>query len=379
MRAFIVIVAAACAPAADDTGVDTDPPAPTFVEVDVAGPHGVGVVSLELFDETRGTPANGSILASPRRKLVTEVWFPSTEGAVDAPEPGGEVAAGSFPVVLMSHGFLSSRLDLAGLAAHLASHGYVVAAPDFPLSKRTAPGGATVLDVPSQPGDLSFVLDALVAGKGGLSSVVDADRVAAVGLSLGGLTTLLVGLHPEWRDPRIDVLVPIAPASCYVPRRAFDAPTPPTLVVHGTADRIVDYEANALPLYEALDAPRVLAAFAEASHTGFPDATAELFEGTDDPDDVGCGAIGDAPSSGDEGTLDALVDDPGGVLNATCPLPCEGEAGGGVAMRPLRQVALLRASVRAFLDGWLRDDPVGRDFVLRGLALEADVDVTAQP
>lgn len=381
MRAWTGLLwgAWACGAPVDGDEQDTDPPPPSFAEVEADGTYGVGVRSLALVDAARPTPANGVVLASPRRQLPTEVWYPALEGSAQEPEVSASPAEGRFPVVLFSHGFLSSRLDHAGLAAHLASHGYVVAAPDFPLSKRTSPGGATVADVPQQPGDLSFVLDRLLAGDGALAGVIDAEHVAAAGMSLGGLTTLLVGLHPDWRDPRIDVLVPIAAASCYVPRRDFDAPSPPTLVVHGTADRIVDFEANATPLYEALGSPKVLAALRDATHTGFPDATAELFEGVDDPDDVGCNALGESPPDADDGVLAELLDAAGGVLNPTCPAPCSAAPSVDVAMRPSRQVRLLYASVRTFLDGWLLDDPRGRAFVTRGLELEADVDVISSP
>src|SRR5205823_7649068 len=111
------------------------------------------------------------------------------------------------------HGFMDSRNGEAYLARHLASHGYLVAAPDFPLSNGAAPGRATVADVPNQPGDLSFIIDQLLADAT-YGASADGDHIGPSGLSLGGLTTLLATFHPRFRDPRILASLPIAPASC---------------------------------------------------------------------------------------------------------------------------------------------------------------------
>ncbi|MDQ2883487.1 MAG: hypothetical protein M3Y48_20590 [Actinomycetota bacterium] len=48
----------------------------------------------------------------------------------------GPVAAGAYPLVVISHGTGSSRLLYRRLAAHLARHGFIVAMPEHPLSNR---------------------------------------------------------------------------------------------------------------------------------------------------------------------------------------------------------------------------------------------------
>jgi predicted dienelactone hydrolase len=92
--------------------------------------------------------------------LVTEVWYPGSA-------TGALLEDGPLPLVVWSHGYASSRTAQAALGEHLASHGYVVAAPDFPLSTFTAPGGPTVADVASQPGDVRAVIDHLLGLRAG--------------------------------------------------------------------------------------------------------------------------------------------------------------------------------------------------------------------
>ena len=117
-------------------------------------------------------------------------------------------------MVIYSHGFMSSREEAQYLGEYLASHGYVVAAADYPLSGFNAPGPQLAQDVVNQPGDISFILDDLLRRNDSagdtLHNRIDPQRIAAVGLSLGGMTTELVAYHPETSDPRVAAAVSIA-------------------------------------------------------------------------------------------------------------------------------------------------------------------------
>ena len=113
------------------------------------GPWDVERRDLRLVDDSRPTPANGAFPGAPARTLEASLWLPKK-------------ARGARPLVVYSHGFLSQRREGAYLAEHLASHGYLVASVDFPLSNGDAPGGPTVHDVAHQPGDVSFLIDALL-------------------------------------------------------------------------------------------------------------------------------------------------------------------------------------------------------------------------
>ena len=108
--------------------------------IETSGPHRTSITNIALQDRSRPTAANGSFEGSPVRDLPTTVWMP----ADDLGEPA--------PLVVYAHGLTANALDGGYLAEWWASWGYVVAAPDFPLSTTDAPGGPTPADIASQPG-----------------------------------------------------------------------------------------------------------------------------------------------------------------------------------------------------------------------------------
>src|SRR3990172_4593633 len=106
-----------------------------------AGPFPVGVKTVTFVDASRPTPANGTFPGAPQRTLVTEIWYPALAAGRDAPV---DLSGAPYPIVVHSHGFLDNRNGEAYVGQHLASRGFVVAAPDYPLSNGGAPGGATL-------------------------------------------------------------------------------------------------------------------------------------------------------------------------------------------------------------------------------------------
>ncbi len=343
------------------------------------GSLGVGEVQLDLVDTTRETPAHDTYPALPQRALPTTVWYPATDGHALQPEPGAPAADGTFPLVVHSHGFMSGASDHAGLGAFLASHGYVFAAPEFPLSSRNAPGAADPADAINQPADVSFVIDAVLAADGPLAGLVD-DRMAASGMSLGGLSTLAVGLHPTVKDERLDALIAMAPATCSLGDDIFDVPNPPLLIMHGDGDAILPIEDHIPPLFDGLTGPRWLATLANGTHAGFPDASAGLFDGLEHADILGCGQIAGAlPDDAVNPTTDQL-DGVGGVLGTDCALPCLDDSMLVNGMKPTRQVELSYALFRAFLDSRFYGDSEGDLWLEAGIGQqEADVAMSAAP
>ena len=108
---------------------------------------------------------------------------------------------------------MSTRSEAERNAEHLASHGYVVIAADYPLSNFRAPGGPIVTDAVNQPGDVSFLIDTVTgwsADQRPFRGEIDPERIGAAGLSLGGFTTTVATFHPTRRDPRISAAVSIA-------------------------------------------------------------------------------------------------------------------------------------------------------------------------
>ena len=262
-------------------------------EFAAAGTFAAGERTYMFEDTSRSTPPNGSYSGAPSRRLATVVWYPA-QGA------GGKNArldatGAPYPVVLYSHGFSAFNTSEQHLARHLASRGYVVAAPNFPLAFISAPGGPTVDDVASHPGDLSFLLDQLIleSGKanGPLAGAVDPERVGASGLSLGGLTTLLATYHPNLREPRIRAALPMAAPACFFTKRFFRTARVPLLLMHGDSDLLVPYKENAKRVFKRARKPRQLVTLRNGSHTGFT-AFATGFDQTQHFDlAIGCAVI----------------------------------------------------------------------------------------
>ncbi len=278
-----------------------------------AGPSPVGVTTLAIADPRRD------------RRLTVEVWYPAAavpdaepvvygvevagitiarlRSAIGAHRDAAPAAGAPRPVVLLSHGYASGRFQNVGLAELLASHGYVVAAPDhagntmgdmvFGISAEDRARSA--LD---RPQDLSRVLDALTAEAATRVGPVDAGRVAVIGHSYGGRAALAMvgarfdGARQErecaagaegdrrcamvpvfgprgyrYRDPRVKAAVLLTPAGYRFYRDDGVAATDaPTLVVGAREDRTNPFGEFHRPVFEALRSQRHLLELTPAGH-----------------------------------------------------------------------------------------------------------------
>jgi dienelactone hydrolase len=188
---------------------------------------------------------------------------------------------------VFAHGFSATPESYAGLLAHWASAGYVVAAPTFPLSSGTSPCGAVAGDVVNQPQDMSYVITSVLrAAKGAdgpLAGLVDADHIGAAGHSNGGITTYgLVG-NTKLRDDRITAAAILAGTAQKYPKGKYDlAHLPPVLFAHGTDDDLVPYSA-AINGFNAARGPKGLLSITGGDHgsSASPsvyDATTDFFD-----------------------------------------------------------------------------------------------------
>jgi dienelactone hydrolase len=201
---------------------------PDAPELAARGPLQVGVRTLvaehkdqlDILHATAEKP-------NPRynRKLTLEVWYPARladgqrehtvytdvlgSGANDPKRPNtpfqfnGRAArdaapaaahGGRYPLVIVSHGYPGSRLQMSYLTENLASKGYVVVAIDHLESTRADKAGFPSTLLNRRLDDL-FVLDTVAAwakpGSGNfLAGVVDADNTALIGYSMGGYGAL---------------------------------------------------------------------------------------------------------------------------------------------------------------------------------------------
>lgn len=315
------------------------------------GPYKVGKQNFKLVDTSRPTAANGDVPEASERILKTTVWYPARRRSLERLRPGpAPLAEGACPcpLVTYSHGFMSFRSNGAYLAKYLARHGYVVTAANFPLTHFGTAGGPQFRDVLNQPGDVSFLIDTLLAWSDDpdnrFAGQIDRQRIGAVGLSLGGMTTTLLAFHPSLRDARVGAAVSIAGSSAMFDERFFATAAVPFMMIAGDIDAMVNYSSNASQLQER--APRsTLVTLQGGSHTGFSGIAALLLRWFDNPDSIGCWALrrGIDEQMVREEEFDDLITAMGGeaagIRNVEGALPCR-ESSLPHALRPQRQQAL---------------------------------------
>jgi dienelactone hydrolase len=245
------------------------------------GPFAVGVSTLTLVDESRPTDANRTYPGADSRTLVTEVWYPA-EGRTqpveirDAPLDG---SGAPYPLIVFSHGIMENRRQSTFYTAHLASHGYVVISPDYPLSNSAAPGGPRWGDVVNQPGDVSFLIDSFLHFSdepGNLfEGAIDETAIGLTGHSLGGLTTILATFGPL-ADPRVKAALPISPPACLVGSETYKDSHTPLLVMGGSDDQVVSFQ-SIRQAYDAANPPKYLLTLLGGNHMRFADGDMEDF------------------------------------------------------------------------------------------------------
>lgn len=328
------------------------------------GPHGVGSTDFTWVDGSRPTPGHKDFAGASDRSFVATLWYPEGVGGVH-------------PLIVYSHGFMSMRSDGTYVARHLASHGYVVVAADYPATNYWAPGGPNLRDAASQPRDVSFLIDSvltLVEGQRPFEGRVDAERIGVVGLSLGGLTTSLVTFHPRLRDPRIRAAVSIAGPHGLFSDAFFSNVATPYLVIAATEDAMVDYATNAADVPTRVPNGSLLT-IASGSHTGFADIANPLFRFAEHADSFGCGALmenirpqrGKNPFPGIGDESDGIVLDPSGALPcAKSPLPR--------AITPGRQHMMTMLGVTDFFQSVFAVAQKERDAAARHLSVELAAD-----
>ena len=175
-----------------------------------------GLVSDQIFTTEVWYPAADKYRgqeAIDRFKFVAEMPEAFQEARRDA-----EPADGKRSLVMYWHGGYGHRRELAAMCVFLASHGFVVAAPDFPGDHITGVFGSDPAikhksaddSAKARPRQAAEIIERIVISSGPfLSSVVDGTRVGSFGLSLGGFTALAVNSE----SPRLKASVAIAPAS----------------------------------------------------------------------------------------------------------------------------------------------------------------------
>lgn len=323
----------------------------------------VGQTDFVFVDESRPTDENRGFPGKPDRTLPTTIWYPENSDA-------------AHPLIIHSHGIVSSRSEMSYLAEQLASYGYVIAAADYPLTSRSTPGGANAGDVVNQAADVSFLIDS-VLGLGiderPFDGAIDTSRIGLTGYSLGGLTTSLATYHPRWRDPRIRAAVSIAGLHSAFTAKFYETSDIPFLMVAGTADALVDYQTNAAIIPDRIVNGSLLT-IAGGAHLGFAGLAEPAFRLMKNSDTLACSAV---PAVLDEGlgsvfirigsAEEGVVVDPNaaGVCETLPPLE---------AAHPGRQQMITQIGVLSFFESVFAKEASARAAAHQQLAIAIAAD-----
>jgi dienelactone hydrolase len=165
---------------------------------------GVAQHAVTYIDKSRPIKPFDGFGGTPDRRLDLIVWHPVVQGA-DAPSPDARATGGPWPLVLYCHGTLGYADNATHIVRDLVQHGYVVAAPNFPLTSSAAftrVSHADLSDVVNQTKDLSFIIDSLLADDL-FGPLIDRQNIGSMGHSLGAVTNYFAVFARQTREPRI--------------------------------------------------------------------------------------------------------------------------------------------------------------------------------
>ncbi|MDQ6728094.1 MAG: hypothetical protein M3066_18320 [Actinomycetota bacterium] len=220
-------------------------PAPVAVAVPVT-PLAVATMTVPLVDSSRPT-VSGETTISTSRALTTRLWFPQTP------------AGGPWPLVVFAHGYEVGPDPYVALCEAWAEAGYVVAAPEFPLTDADVAGeNLDEYDIENQPDDVRFVIRSLLAADSPLAGRIDPTRLAVAGHSDGGVTALAVATAAL---PGLRAVIALSAS----PVGDGSTANPPMLVAQGDDDDIDPYE-NGAAVYDQAVAPRYLLTLLGGAH-----------------------------------------------------------------------------------------------------------------
>ncbi len=287
----------------------SEPPAIAPVESEPAlselpdlgpGEYEVGVQTITITDENRDRP------------LTVDVWFPLADGTTGDPnrytfitgdyyQSPDAIAAdatsispdGPFPLVVYSHGSGGLRYIASNYTETLASHGYLVVAPDHTgntaVERVSDSSDDREVIALNRPQDVRAVIDAMAdpddPETAGFTASVDPERIAVTGHSFGGFTTYAVASGYEndigsvEPDPRVDAIIPIAPAvggddpsDQLLSDGRLESITTPALVIVGTNDQTTPNDPNVTRAWELTESsPSYRLELVDAQHNTFTD------------------------------------------------------------------------------------------------------------
>lgn len=210
------------------------------------------------------------------------------------------------PLIVLNHGSGGSAESMAWIAIELARSGVLVVAADHPASSGGDPGRMSILQVWSQPRDVSRLLDQILDSDWG--ERIDQQKMVVIGFSLGGATAMsLAGARlqferfPEFclnhddgacrafqrhfekldsdfysransdlSDSRLRAAIAIAPGfSEALTAESLEVMTTPVLMIAGQNDQQLPPQTHIYPMRDWLPSHSIYVEISEAQHFSF--------------------------------------------------------------------------------------------------------------
>lgn len=313
ITAIIAVFKAAILTSSIATGAEqlyTDQP-PVTPELAFPGSYDVGVTTVTATDPKRLN--TGNFITSIERPLVLEVWYPAQvpETAAQATyknvtrlqkpfelqgtayRDAPTLQSGSFPLILLSHGFTGYRTQMFYLGEHLASHGYIVVGIDHKDSTnaeiktpKDRPAGI-ISTLYNRARDQQFLLDYFSGQSSPVENIVDTDRAAIIGHSMGGFGAInTVGgcfdftykMLNEFGIPApVALVMPLALNSCYAGRDKID---PRWKAVQLFAPWGGEYNVHSAEAMAKISLPTLYVAGDQDNTSGFTQGIEKLYKQT---------------------------------------------------------------------------------------------------
>lgn len=257
-----------------------------LLPLEAIGAPAVGMHRLALADPLDDSQPFSAVAFYPAqgKPRSSDVDLYHVEAGKDAP-----MAAGHFPLIVISHGNGGSPLAHHDLATALARAGFVVLAVLHTGDNyRDQSRAGTVSNLYGRPLQLAAAIDAAESDDL-LAAGLDTERVGVIGYSAGGESALiLAGAQPaperlraycrQWpddqdacgrggelipdrddlaafADPRVGSVMLMAPLGLMFDRKGLEPVQVPVLIYSGDDDRILQLEQNAGALARRLPSP----------------------------------------------------------------------------------------------------------------------------
>ena len=280
------------------SGADKNSDTADAVDYAARGPHAVGVARFVIHHPERltevevwyPTDADGEgfpveeyvAIPDDRERYVAlldaaPAGCPSTAtGAIRDAAPAAP-ADGAWPLLVFSHCYECVRFSSFSVAEHLASHGFVVAAPEHSGTTLFDALDEDILDIDDEAltlriGDVQTALDAMLDGHPDAPEVeVDPERVAVLGHSFGSITAA-AALRD---DPRLKAALGMAAPMEYplLDSAVMDELSEPLMMLIAVEDNSISEAGNELMRINFDDAvgPAWKVEVDDAGHWSFSD------------------------------------------------------------------------------------------------------------